>query len=106
MNDHGRWKTPGMLFAGMIATLILVTSCAGLAGGGGGGTPPSTGSGYIANTITVNGYGQADGIPDVAFVQLGVSIVNPDVGRAVTENNRKMQAVEDAIIKAGVSADE
>lgn len=106
MNERNGWKTLGVLFAGMIATLVLVTSCASLAGGGGGGTPPNTGSGYIANTITVNGYGQAEGTPDVAFVQLGVSIVDPDVGRAVSENNRKMQAVQDAIIEAGIAIDD
>jgi len=106
MEQPNRWKTLGLIGLGMAIAVAVLTSCASLAGGGGGGTQPNTGSGYIANTITVNGYGQADGSPDVAFVQLGVSIVNPDVGRAVSENNRKMQAVQDAITSAGIPAED
>ncbi len=99
MKETLSWKTLGPLGLGMLALLALATSCAGITGGGGGGTPipPQPVSGYIPNTITVSGYGEATGTPDVAYVQLGVNIVNPDVGRAVAQANETMDAVQDAM---------
>lgn len=93
----------------MLATLALVTSCAGITGGGGplpaqSAQPQGTGAGYIANTIAVSGYGEASGAPDIATITLGVSVTDPDVGEAVTRSNEVMQAVQDALTEAGIAA--
>ncbi len=85
------WKVLGLLLTGVV---LLATGCSGgsLAGGGG----------YIPNSISVSGIGEASGAPDVAYVQLGINVVNADVGRAVTEANNTMTKVRDAVVAAGV----
>ncbi len=83
---------PVGLFLASVA--LLATGCTGgsLAGSGG----------YIPNSISVSGMGEASGAPDVAYVQLGINVINADVGRAVTEANNTMTKVRDAIVAAGV----
>ncbi len=64
---------------------------------------PSAQEGYPVNTITVSGFGQAHGAPDVAEVQLGVNVTNADVGAAVAQVNDTMSQVRAAILAAGVA---
>lgn len=53
--------------------------------------------------MTVTGAGQVTLTPDIAYVYIGVRTEDENVGRAVSDNNRKAQAVMDALEHAGVA---
>lgn len=53
-------------------------------------------------SLTVSGFGQAFGAPDIAHVQMGVQVTNEDVLAAFDDANTRMQAVLDALREAGV----
>ncbi len=57
-------------------------------------------------TITVTGTGTTRVSPDIAVVNLGVQTQGADVGAAVQENNRRAQAVTDALLEQGVTAED
>ncbi len=57
-------------------------------------------------SVSVSGVGQAFGSPDVAYVEMGVDIVNSNVGEAVTEANAAMESVTAAIAETGVAAED
>lgn len=90
-----------MLIAGAMLVTIAVTGCAGTPAGA--SIPVQQGGNLPSNTITVSGIGDANGTPDVAYVMLGVSVVNTDVGQAVTDSNTAMQQIKDAILALGVA---
>jgi uncharacterized protein len=62
-------------------------------------TNPASGP---VNSITVNGFGEASGTPDVAYITLGIDTVNTDVGQAVEQANTQMDAIIAALGEAGV----
>lgn len=84
----------------LLATLLLATGCTGA------GVSGSAGSGVLTNTISVTGTGTALGAPDVAYVDLGVDMVSGNVGQAVSESNRTMNKVIDAIVQAGIAKED
>ncbi len=85
-----------------LLVLVAVTGCG--ASGAGVALPLQQSSGYPpANTITVSGFGDANGVPDIAYVNLGINIANADVGQAVNDANAAIQAVEDAVKALGVA---
>lgn len=55
------------------------------------------------NVITVSGTGQAFGRPDVAFIELGIDVVDSDVGAALDDANNTIDAVREALIGAGIA---
>jgi uncharacterized protein YggE len=63
-----------------------------------------TGSSEKTLTLSVTGYGQAGGTPDLATAQLGVSIVDPDIGQAINEANAAIERITDAVVAQGVSS--
>ena len=80
--------------------LVLALLVAGCASGSG------TGLTEERQTLSVTGYGQADGTPDLANVQLGVSIVDPDIGRAINEANAAIENITNAVVAQGVSSND
>ncbi|HJW42640.1 MAG TPA: SIMPL domain-containing protein [Rhizomicrobium sp.] len=54
-------------------------------------------------TITVNGQGEARGVPDRAELSAGVSAVGPTANAALADNARKMTAVFDALKRLGIA---
>ena len=58
------------------------------------------------DTITVTGSGLSYGAPDIARVSLGVEAANEDVLTAVDDANARMNAVIQALIAAGVAAED
>jgi uncharacterized protein len=54
-------------------------------------------------TITVSGGGQAFGEPDVAYIELGVSLSSKDLAATFTEANTKLDAVRQALIGLGIA---
>ncbi len=55
-----------------------------------------------AETITVTGFGRAYGDPDMAQITIGVSIADEDVGAAVAESNRVMEALTEQMASMGL----
>lgn len=88
-----------------LLVLALLSGCA-TSGAGGGQVQPTPGSGYVPNSISVSGFGEASGTPDVAFVTLGVNVQNADIGRAVSQANERMNAIMDAMREAGIAEDD
>ena len=57
-------------------------------------------------TITVSGTGVAYGAPDLAVLEVGVSVYGPDVRTALADADTQMAAVRDAVIAAGVALED
>ena len=91
------WKFIGMI---SVAALVIVTLFSAA-----GGSPVSAQADIATgpvNSISVSGSGQASGTPDVAYINLGVDTVDPDVGQAVENANTEMAAIIAALTDAGV----
>ena len=54
--------------------------------------------------ITVTGYGEAQGKPDIAFITLGVRTEDRDAEKAARDNAAKNTAVINGVVKTGVAA--
>jgi len=80
--------------------LVLVLLVAGCGSANGTGLPEER------LTVSVTGYGQADGTPDLANAQLGVSIVDPDIGKAINEANAAIERITNAVVAQGVSSND
>ena len=57
-------------------------------------------------TLSVTGYGEANGSPDIANAQLGVSVVDPDISRAINEANAAIESITNAVVAQGVSSND
>jgi uncharacterized protein YggE len=58
---------------------------------------------YPPGTLTVDGFGQAFGAPDVAIVQLGVQNSSTDVLEAYNSTNTAVESLIAALIDAGIA---
>ncbi|NJL92523.1 MAG: SIMPL domain-containing protein [Anaerolineae bacterium] len=58
------------------------------------------------NTITVNGFGTAFAPPDLAYISLGVEVMNEDVSVAVNQTNQQIQAVISALLALGIERED
>ncbi len=108
------WK---VLVLALIGVALLATGCnvpalqnnggggTATAGGGGGPLPASNGAnGYgPVNTITVTGTGQANGEPDVAYLQLGIDLKDADVAAAVNRSNTVIDGIMSALEGQGIA---
>ena len=68
------------------------------------GVTPGSYGGTLVDTISVTGFGEATGSPDIATVQLGVNVTGADVGDAVGRSNSTMEDITAALVGLGVSA--
>lgn len=82
------------LLSGLILASVL-TAC--------GATTIMTEPRPPQRVMTVTGAGQITLTPDIAYVYIGVRTEDENVGQAVADNNRKAQAVMDALERAGVA---
>ncbi len=57
-------------------------------------------------TISVSGYGDATGAPDIAILTLGLDMVNEDLSAAVSAADSGMNAIVEAITALGVVAED
>ncbi len=53
-------------------------------------------------TLSVTGYGEASGSPDLAQTNLGVYVVDPNIDAAISQANSRIEAVTNAVIGQGV----
>lgn len=94
-----------MTFKGVLITGLVMISVIGLAGcSGAAPQAASSDQSSTVNTITVSGTGKATGAPDVAYVSLGISITNADVGQAVSQANAAMSKITQALGSQGIAA--
>lgn len=63
-------------------------------------------AGQARHTLQVTGEGSVRVAPDIVLVTLGVQTQGPDVAEAVGENNTRALAVVEALIEAGVAAED
>lgn len=99
------WKSIGL--AGLAASALILAGCAGSAqAGGGAAANAQVGGAVVVNSISVSGFGEASGQPDIAYITVGVDVTDPDVGKAVTENSERVEAVRQALLDAGIAADD
>ena len=56
----------------------------------------------IVRTLSVTGSGQANLVPDIAYIYLGVHTEKPTASEAMAENNTQTQAMIDALTKFGI----
>ncbi len=57
----------------------------------------------VVRTLTVTGTGQANLVPDIAYIYLGVHTEKPTASEAMAENNTQTQAMIDALTKFGIA---
>lgn len=98
------WKMIGLV--GLAASALLMAGCAIPAQAGGPSAASGQNGAVVVNSISVSGYGEASGQPDVAHITVGVDVTDPDVGKAVTENNARVEAVRQAVLDAGIAAED
>jgi uncharacterized protein YggE len=72
------------------------------------GCAPAATAGQAANgymdTVTVTGFGQAYGEPDMASTQFGYSTADENVGVALTRANDAMDRITAALVQQGIAA--
>ncbi len=88
-----------------MAALALVALAAVLALSGAPGAPVAAQS-PAPGTITVRGFGEASGAPDVAYVSLGVDTRNASLSEAMGEANSVMAAVIEAVRSLDIAAED
>jgi len=81
----------------ILVMMLLVAGC---------GSANGTGLTEERLTVSVTGYGQAEGTPDLASAQLGVSIVDADIGKAINEANATIERITNAVVAQGVSSND
>jgi uncharacterized protein YggE len=94
------WRTDSRLF--VIAALVLVVVFNSLLAARGQATVPSATQGVVS----VAGTGVAYGAPDMAVLEVGVSVFGADVRSALSEADASMSAVRDAILAVGIAAED
>lgn len=68
--------------------------------------PLAVPSQFPANTITVTGTGTASAEPDVAYVELGVEMMDANLGTAFSQAAENMQSVINALVELGVARED
>lgn len=99
-----RYRLFPMIAAALL--ILLVAGCAPAAIGTTASAPQTTARTAAAlqtdqqpmpRTVSVTGSGTASAAPDVAYVQLGVEVIDTNAEQDVTESTNRMTAVMDAI---------
>ena len=83
-----------------LSLLLALVAMLGLA------IAPTAAQDLPTNSITVTGYGQAFGAPDVAYVEVGVDVADKDVNVAFTRANDTMNAVTEALKGLGIAPED
>ena len=100
---HNSWKS----LLAIVVVMGLMLGCVGsTADAGGGSAVPQAGvlttvasgsENSLAHTISVTGLGTATARPDVAYVTLGVDIMDQDIAEALSASSTRMSAVREAL---------
>lgn len=57
-------------------------------------------------TISVTGFGSANGAPDIAYMNIGVETVNSDIATAFAENNTRIDSVMAALSEFNIPSED
>jgi uncharacterized protein YggE len=82
--------------AGLLSLIVLLSAC------GTAVAPAIDTGGPMTDTITVTGYGEARGNPDMATVSVGFTITESDVSEAVAQSNETIAAITAAMKELGI----
>ncbi len=91
-------KTKFTLISVVVLLAVLLSACSA------GNLMPN--SQAAQRLVTVNGVGQVTLQPDIAYIYVGVHTEDPSAADAVANNNRKTQALIDALSNSGVAAED
>ena len=90
-----------------LALVAMVTASLILAGCASGSTTQGTGAAFVPiDTISVSGFGEASGKPDMILIQLGVNVVADQVGEAMQESNQVMDEITQALLGVGIAEED
>jgi uncharacterized protein YggE len=85
----------------LISLLVVALSACGTA------AASVSGPGYsLVDTITVTGYGEARGNPDMATVSVGFNITDIDISKAVGESNDTIASISSAMQELGIAEED
>lgn len=91
-------KTKSILFATLALLALAVSACAPSVGA------PAAGAPAEPPTLSVVGTGNADLVPDIAYIYVGVHTELPSASEAVTENNSQTQKMIAGLTEFGIDA--
>lgn len=86
------------LIVGMLLMGVFLSAC--------GTAVAAQGGDNSSRTLTVNGSGQANLTPDIAYISVGVHTEGPDAAKAVIENNDKSGNVAEALEDFGIEPED
>ncbi len=88
------------LFAGLtVLMMVLFAAC--------GGTQSTLSSGSeTAKSITVTGTGVVKVVPDIAYINVGITTQNENVTDAIEENSNQAQTIKDELINFGIAEED
>lgn len=82
---------------GVVGVAVFVTGCT---------AAPVPAAQTNQTGLTVTGTGEAQGEPDVAFVEVGIDIEDEDLGAAVNQSNRIINNITSALDELGVAEED
>jgi hypothetical protein len=86
-------KTKTILFTALALLALVVSACA-----------PAVGASSEVPTLSVVGTGNADLVPDIAYIYVGVHTELPSASDAMRENNAQTQKMIEALTAFGIDA--
>ncbi len=98
MSEKRLW----LRFTRFVPLVLLAAFAAGCAAPQ-GGQAEAPGAQPLTETISVTGFGEATGLPDMATIQLGVEVEAASVVEAIERSNQTVDAVRQAILGMGIA---
>ena len=92
-----RMQGRSVLGLGVVLSAMLVAGCGLL-----GQVRPAAEAEPARESISVSGFGEATGVPDMATVQLGVSVTGDTISAAIDLSNQTVDRVRQAVIGRGI----
>lgn len=93
----------GMLLAGLAVLTASTAACNAIRSGEAEfGGLESTGAG-TRDSISVSGFGEATGVPDMATVALAIEIKAPNIGEGLERSNQNVEQVLQALLGMGIA---
>ncbi|HEX9675982.1 MAG TPA: SIMPL domain-containing protein [Anaerolineales bacterium] len=87
-----------VLRLGVVLCALLVAGCGLLSQ-----ARPAAEAEPTGESISVSGFGEATGTPDIATVQLGVSVTADTIGAAIEQSNQTVERVRQAVLGQGIA---
>ncbi|MDF1500879.1 MAG: SIMPL domain-containing protein [Anaerolineales bacterium] len=82
----------------LLVSPLTVSACSGVA--------TLSGADVASDTIQVVGTGEVKGTPDIASIQMGISFVDADLKRVITNANQSIETITGALVAAGVRSED